>query len=113
MTNESTVQTQIFDELVKCGWLVIRVNGGRRGRIWFYFWQCIGHILRSRGVSDLIGCTPDGRFFAIECKAPGKADDTSQAQEDFLQAVRERGGLALVADDVGIVAEIIENVEFS
>jgi hypothetical protein len=23
------------------------------------------------GIPDIVGCTPKGRFFAIECKAPG------------------------------------------
>ena len=44
------------------------------------------------GLSDLIGCTADGKFFAIEVKLPGQKP--RQNQLDFLAAMRERGALA-------------------
>lgn len=53
-----------------------------------------------KGTSDIIGCYK-GRYFAIEAKV-GKNKPTP-AQETFLQAVREAGGIAFVAwslDDI-------------
>lgn len=103
MSEKSEVQDLIFEYLVRRGWLVIRINGGRRGNLPFYFWQCLGTIMRFAGVSDLIGCTDTGRFFAVECKAPGKLANVGEAQSIFLEMVRERGGIAVVADGLEIV----------
>lgn len=53
------------------------------------------------GTSDIIGCLPNGRFLAIECKT-GKNKPT-QLQQVFLTMVRASGGIAFVAyslDDV-------------
>ncbi len=45
-----------------------------------------------KGVSDILGITNDGRFLAIEVKGPhGKM---SKDQEDFQQAIADRGGVA-------------------
>jgi len=54
------------------------------------------------GSADIIGCLADGRFLAVECKAP--AGRLSAAQSDFLASIRDRGGVA-------IVARCIEDVE--
>lgn len=54
-----------------------------------------------KGISDIIGCLPDGRFLAIEVKCPGK--NANKNQLDFLKKVWERGGVGLVArslDDI-------------
>ncbi len=54
-----------------------------------------------KGVCDILGVLPDGRFLAIEVKsAKGK---TSQDQDAFIAQVNKSGGLAFVArslDDV-------------
>ena len=44
------------------------------------------------GVSDILGCLGDGRLLAVETKRPGGR--LSAEQKRFLDAVRERGGLA-------------------
>ena len=52
------------------------------------------------GGSDLIGIYK-GRFVAIEVKQPGKK--TTQAQDNFLNTIRQNGGIegvAYCADDV-------------
>ena len=57
-----------------------------------------GYVIRfglAVGSSDLIGWTSDGKFLAIEVKRPGKK--TTQAQRDFIEAVRKAGGIAMVA----------------
>jgi hypothetical protein len=46
------------------------------------------------GSSDIIGVLPDGRFLAVECKAPASGR-LSPEQKWFLIDVRELGGLAL------------------
>lgn len=54
-----------------------------------------------KGISDIIGCSPQGRFIAIEVKKPeGKV---SEEQLDFIERVNRIGGTAFVAyslDDV-------------
>ncbi len=47
-----------------------------------------------KGLADVLGYLPDGRFIAIECKPPGES--LTPAQTDFLAAVRRRGGVAAV-----------------
>lgn len=54
-----------------------------------------------KGISDIIACSPSGRFVAIEVKKKG--GKVSDEQLAFLASVRQRGGLALLAysvDDV-------------
>lgn len=58
-----------------------------------------------KGVSDIIGIYK-GRFLAIEVKKPG-AKPTNH-QWNFLKAVHENGGIALVARSVEDVAEILK-----
>jgi hypothetical protein len=48
-----------------------------------------------KGSADILGCLPNGRFLAIEVKAPhGRL---SQEQKEFLENIRGFGGLAIVA----------------
>ena len=51
------------------------------------------------GSSDIIGLANDGRFIAIECKREngGKLSD---AQQQFLDKIRQHGGVALVVHSV-------------
>ena len=75
---------------INSGMTVIQTGGSRR-------------VIRGApaGTSDIIGLLPGGRFLAIECKVKGNKPTPSQ--NDFLNGVRERGGLAVVAyslDDV-------------
>ena len=54
-----------------------------------------------KGISDIIGCLPDGRFLAIEVKRQGNKPSIEQA--DFLKRVNMMGGIGFVAyslDDV-------------
>lgn len=46
------------------------------------------------GSSDILGVAKNGKFIAIECKV-GK-NKPSEAQNDFLQQITERGGIARV-----------------
>lgn len=54
-----------------------------------------------KGSADILGILPDGRFLAIECKAKGKYP--TPEQEEFLQAIKQNNGVAILArslDDV-------------
>lgn len=58
------------------------------------------------GASDILGLIPPtGRLLAIECKA-GKIKPTDK-QIEFLDMVREAGGLAVVAYDLGDAFEAL------
>ena len=46
------------------------------------------------GIADIIGMTPAGQFIAVECKA-GRNKATKE-QEEFLERVRQRGGVAFL-----------------
>lgn len=52
-----------------------------------------------KGVSDIIGCLPDGKFLAVECKR-GTGGMISQKQREFLAAVADNNGVAIVANGV-------------
>jgi len=59
------------------------------------------------GVSDIVGTSPTGLSVAIEVKAPGKLKTVSKLQEHYLDAVRCRGGIAILADSVKIVEDAL------
>lgn len=58
---------------------------------------------QGRGISDLIGVTPEGRFLAIEVKAPGKEKTATPEQLDFISNIIERGGIGVVASSIAQV----------
>src|SRR5205823_14530862 len=62
-----------------------------------------GHLGQRPGVPDLLACL-DGRFVAIEVKAPAGRHPLSLRQQCELEAIRQAGGLAIVARDVSEVA---------
>jgi hypothetical protein len=47
-----------------------------------------------KGSADILGCLPDGRFLAVECKA--ERGRLSPEQRQFLADIKAPGGLALV-----------------
>lgn len=68
----------------------------------YYHFSPIGGPFAVHGVPDIIVCA-GGRFIGIECKAPGKEDNTTPNQEDHIRRINLSGGLAIVAstlDDV-------------
>jgi hypothetical protein len=85
---ESEIQHQVMDYLGRMGFLVIRTNAGK-----IYH---KGHMIKlaDAGTSDLIACSPEGVFWAIEIKtAEGKV---TQKQLDFLYQVHRRGGIDVI-----------------
>lgn len=101
---ENEVKKACLDWLRYNGFLAIRVNNGarkasytnRHGETKQRFFR----FADVPGVSDIIFCSPGGRFGVIETKRPGKKHNTSPEQELFLADVRERGGIALVVESV-------------
>lgn len=57
------------------------------------------------GIPDFICCW-DGRFLAIETKAPGKRNATTANQDRVIAALQQAGGTALVIDDISQLKEL-------
>lgn len=51
------------------------------------------------GIPDFI-CCANGRFLAIETKAPGKRRNTTILQDQQIAGIHKAGGAAIVIDDV-------------
>ena len=64
-------------------------------------WYCMpmGTGFGNSGVPDFI-CCHEGRFLAIETKAPGKRANTTELQARQIMAIHKAGGSAVVIDDV-------------
>jgi hypothetical protein len=64
------------------------------------------------GIPDLICCW-DGKFLAIETKAPGKRSNTTPNQDARLNEIRNAKGWALVVDDVSQLDEFEKEINES
>jgi len=94
--NEHEIQTYLLNLLALEKIMAIRINNGRRGHI---------KMASIKGISDIIGITPKGKFFAVECKAyKGKV---SPEQEVFQNAVVSSNGLAFVVYDIGECGQVV------
>lgn len=58
------------------------------------------------GIPDIICCW-DGKFLAIEVKAPGKRANTSALQDREIKAIGNAGGTAIVVDDVDQIVDLL------
>ena len=63
----------------------------------FHWKQWQGPMSQPKGVSDIIGIF-NGKFLAIEVKRPGSK--LTEAQAQFLDRVRDEGGIAFKAECV-------------
>ena len=119
MPKESDLQAQIVDYLraqqargrivwfARCnGGTVLSVRQGRRSYTRFYALYLRGAEPASKGMADLHGMFPDGRYFALEVKRPGEKPTPEQLA--FLAAVRENGGIAAVVHGFEDVARVFE-----
>ena len=93
---ETQVLHEVRDFLISKGFIVCRFNngatkvaGGARGK----------PSKASTGVSDLLCCSPCGRFCAIEIKKEG--GKASQAQKDFIAQINGSGGIGIVVESIG------------
>ena len=84
MQSETELQSKVIKHLEALCYLVLRFNN-----VGFK-----GHTVRRKGISDLIVCTPSGRFMAIELKRlEGKL---RPEQKEFLKDVEAHKGIPLV-----------------
>lgn len=58
------------------------------------------------GIPDIICCW-NGRFVAIETKAPGKRDNTTPNQDARIREIKDAGGWAYVIDDAAQLDEVL------
>ena len=58
------------------------------------------------GVPDFI-CCANGRFVAIETKAPGKKNTLTANQQQRIKEILAAGGTAVVIDDVSQLDEVL------
>ena len=95
---ESDLKRQILKYLAYCG---IFAWNNRNVGVWNAKYQ--KYIpSQIKGISDIIGILPDGRFLAIEVKREG--NKLTEWQKRFLNEINMRKG-------VGIVAYSVEDVE--
>lgn len=63
--------------------------------------------LAPQGSPDIVGFLADGRFLGVECKLAGNEPTTEQVE--WLTAIAEAGGVAIVAHSVEELAEDIRS----
>ena len=100
MNRETVLMRKIMVTLSNAGHFVMRTNAGT-------FYNANGERVRIGfpGLSDLVGCTSNGRFFAIEVKLPGEKPRPDQ--EKFLTAMRRTGAIAGCAHSIEEALEIV------
>jgi VRR-NUC domain len=79
----------------------------KENHIWYF--MPVSNGMGQVGIPDFICCCADanGRFLAIETKAPGKRGNTTANQERVLKEIAEHGGLWIVVDDVQQLKEYL------
>ena len=73
--------------------------------IWYFMPSANGFV--KAGVPDFTCCW-QGRFLAIEAKAPGKLNNTTPNQERRIQEINNSMGIAFVADNAKIVEDVLD-----
>ena len=88
MTPEGKVKADIKKYLAEVGaWYCMPATGG----------------YGKSGVPDFLVCWK-GKFVGIEAKSPGKQKNTSSMQKQQLLEITDAGGIALVCEDVSLLA---------
>ena len=88
----------------------------KRRDAWFY--MPVQNGMGKVGIPDFIG-TYKGLFFAVETKAPGKKPTTEDQrwhkatpnQQMRITEIREAGGIAVIADDVHHVEQMLDTLD--
>jgi len=73
--------------------------------IWYFL--PVSNGMGQVGIPDFI-CCYEGKFLAVETKAPGKRGYTTPNQERVLKEISDHGGLAIVVDDVQQLIDFLE-----
>lgn len=63
-----------------------------------WYFMPVSNGMGRHGIPDFLACI-DGEFVAIECKSPGKSDNTTAHQTRELGDIAGAGGRAMVIDD--------------
>lgn len=100
---ESEVLKQCLEYLQLRGFYVWRNNTGstKIGRRFIRF----GY----PGSSDILGILPNGKFLAVECKKE-KGGILSDKQVEFLNRIKENGGVAVCVHSVNELEKIITSI---
>ena len=70
-----------------------------------WYFMPIGGAFTVHGIPDIVGLV-HGRFFAIECKAPGREATTTANQKNVMSAIEKVGGVVFVASSVEQVRSV-------
>jgi hypothetical protein len=98
---EKHIQKEIMEYLEFMGYVVVKVNNvGIKKPDGQYIPP------RKKGISDILACSPDGKFVAIEVKRPGK--EMTDEQRLFLERVRHNDGIAFCAKSLDDVMERVK-----
>lgn len=107
---ERDVVNGCLDYLHLCGFLIIgdawRQNNGAFKRDNHFY-----RFSYRKGISDIIGWTPDGKFFAVECK--DKGGKLSLDQEQFLNKLNKAGGVGIVAYSLDDLINALDKYGYS
>lgn len=99
--NEKETQSTILEYLTRIGAVVVKFNN-----VGIYIKKTGKYIPpRDLGVSDILACYK-GLFFAIEVKSTGKKPTDNQL--NFLQRVRDAGGIAFWTDNIDEVTKTFQ-----
>ena len=60
-----------------------------------------------KGLSDLVGCLPDGQFFSLEVKIPGRERTLTPRQLHVLKTITRHGGIAEMVTSVDDALEAL------
>ena len=105
MNKETVIMHQIMAVLSAKGCFVMRTNSG------VYFDSQGNRItIGFKGLSDLVGFRPDGRFFALEIKTP--TGRPSKEQIKFVEFCMTRGAIAGIVNSVeGALKTVLEDMD--
>ena len=91
MAAESKLQAKILARLEKDGFVVIKII-----------------VANKAGHADIVGCAPNGKFFAIEVKD----DDTPRALQEYqLDRYKANNGIAFWCDSIEMFNAMYKSVK--
>ena len=100
---EKQIQATIIEWINKNGGIALRQQSGVF--IPYAMWKSKKAFrIGFKGLSDIVGCW-QGRFFAIEVKDHKRIVEPEQ--RDFIDSVRGRGGIGMVARSLDDVIEVL------
>jgi hypothetical protein len=75
-----------------------------------FAWKATGDPRIRRGISD-IQCVYRGRFVPMEVKMPGKEDNVTEMQQDFMDRVLAAGGRPAVVTSVRQALLVLDGID--